>query len=134
VRGVILVFSSSPFAFHTADVAALQRIAHSLSSILGPVLAQDEPWVIAGRVAAAALAFPLAEDQPAARPPLVISPLERQIDSPQPSAGAEAGKPISSRVTLGIFQRLDARAWLAAGSVLSLLFFLLFLGLSHRRS
>ena len=134
VRGVILVFSSSPFAFHTADVAALQRIAHSLSSILGPVLAQDEPRVIAGRVAAAALAFPLAEDQPAARPPLVISPLERQIDSPQPSAGAEAGKPISSRVTLGIFQRLDARAWLAAGSVLSLLFFLLFLGLSHRRS
>ena len=80
VLGVILVFSSSPSAFHTAYVAALQRIAHSLASISAPEPAQDEPPVTGGRVAAAALAFSLAEDQPAARLPLVMSPLERLID------------------------------------------------------
>ncbi len=132
VLGVILVFSSSPSAFHTADVAALQRIAHSLPSISAPELAQDE-LPDTGRVADAALAFSPDKDQQAARPPLVIGPLERQIVSPQPSARAEAGEPISSRVTLGICQRLDARPWLAAGSVLSLLL-LLFFGLSHHRS
>jgi WD40 repeat protein/putative methionine-R-sulfoxide reductase with GAF domain len=134
VRGVILVFSSSPFSFHTADVATLQRIAQSLSSISAPEPAQDEPPVTGGRVAAAPLAFSLAEDQPAARLPLVMSPLERPIDSPRATARAVAGKPISSGVTLGIFQRLNARAWLAAGSALSFLFLLLFFALSHSRS
>jgi len=134
VLGVILVFSSSPSAFHTAYVAALQRIAHSLASISAPEPAQDEPPVTGGRVAAAALAFSLAEDQPAARLPLVMSPLERLIDSPNSTQRAEARKPVSSRLTLGIFHRLDARAWLAVGSALSLLFLLLLFGLSHHRS
>ncbi len=134
VLGVILVFSSTPFAFHTAPIVSLQRIAQSLTSISAPHAAQPELAVTRGSIApAATLVFSLAEDPEVQLRP-VSSPQERLIDSPQITTWDEAGQPVSAQVTLGIPWRLNARASLAAGSALSLLFLSVFFVLSHHRS
>jgi WD40 repeat protein len=141
VLGVMLMFSSRPFAFDATHVTAVQRIAQSLVSISARGSAEGDQLVTGDwpHVPAPTQARSLTEERPAARSSLVLAHPERSIDSQLPPARVEDGKRASSVVSSDIFERPDrkptaARAWLAVGSILALLLLLFFFGLPHRRS